>query len=73
MRFYTDVETSIGSLYSGYGELLDMPFYLYSDSIDRGNPYRQCKGWLSAILRTRVIITRRRFVKYRTLRTKLTE
>ncbi|MFQ6645681.1 hypothetical protein Gotur_019766 [Gossypium turneri] len=35
-RFYTDVETSIGSLYSGYGELLDMPFYLYSDSIDRG-------------------------------------
>ncbi|MBA0812881.1 hypothetical protein Gohar_026808 [Gossypium harknessii] len=58
-HFWKIESTSIGSLYSGYGELLDMPFYLYSDSIDRGNPYRQCKGWLSAILRTRVIITRR--------------
>ncbi|MBA0862212.1 hypothetical protein Goshw_005820 [Gossypium schwendimanii] len=27
MRFCTDVETSTGSLYSGYEELLDMPLY----------------------------------------------
>ncbi|MBA0749473.1 hypothetical protein Gogos_003398 [Gossypium gossypioides] len=35
--------------------------------------YRQRKGWLSVILCTRVIITRRRFEKYRTLGTKSTE
>ncbi|MBA0819545.1 hypothetical protein Gohar_028315 [Gossypium harknessii] len=29
MKFCTDVETSTESLYSGYGELLDMSFYLY--------------------------------------------
>ncbi|MBA0688797.1 hypothetical protein Goari_006564 [Gossypium aridum] len=29
MRFCIDVETSTGSLYSGYEELLDMPLYLY--------------------------------------------
>ncbi|MBA0759439.1 hypothetical protein Gotri_022328 [Gossypium trilobum] len=29
MRFCTDVETSTRSLYSGCGELLDMPLYLY--------------------------------------------
>ncbi|MBA0755490.1 hypothetical protein Gogos_021265 [Gossypium gossypioides] len=29
MKFCTNVETSIGSLSSGYGELLDMPLYLY--------------------------------------------
>ncbi|MBA0872523.1 hypothetical protein Goshw_015532 [Gossypium schwendimanii] len=34
MRFCTDVETSTGSLYSGYRKLLDTPLYLYSDSID---------------------------------------
>ncbi|MBA0634539.1 hypothetical protein Godav_025119 [Gossypium davidsonii] len=31
----------------------------------RGNLYRQRKGWLSVSLRIKVIITRRRFVKYR--------
>ncbi|MBA0635068.1 hypothetical protein Godav_021871 [Gossypium davidsonii] len=29
MRFSTDVETSIRSLYSRYGELLDTSLYLY--------------------------------------------
>ncbi|MBA0872843.1 hypothetical protein Goshw_021656 [Gossypium schwendimanii] len=29
MRFCTDVENSTGSLYSGYGELLGTPLYLY--------------------------------------------
>ncbi|MBA0615058.1 hypothetical protein Godav_015252 [Gossypium davidsonii] len=29
MKFCIDVEISIGTLYSGYGEFLDMPFYLY--------------------------------------------
>ncbi|MBA0654323.1 hypothetical protein Gotri_019414 [Gossypium trilobum] len=29
MRFYIDVETSTMFLYLGYGELLDMPLYLY--------------------------------------------
>ncbi|MBA0809482.1 hypothetical protein Gohar_025131 [Gossypium harknessii] len=35
--------------------------------------YRQHKGWLSMSLRTRVIITRRRFKKYQMLGTKPTE
>ncbi|MBA0624252.1 hypothetical protein Godav_009640 [Gossypium davidsonii] len=29
MKFCTDVETLTRSFYSRYGELLDMPFYLY--------------------------------------------
>ncbi|MBA0819001.1 hypothetical protein Gohar_025751 [Gossypium harknessii] len=29
MKFCTGVETSIGSRYSRYRELLDMPLYLY--------------------------------------------
>ncbi|MFQ6629550.1 hypothetical protein Gotur_007637 [Gossypium turneri] len=29
MKFCTDLETLTESLYSGYGELLDMPLYLY--------------------------------------------
>ncbi|MBA0659910.1 hypothetical protein Goklo_011996 [Gossypium klotzschianum] len=29
MRFCIDVETLTRSLYLGYGELLDMPLYLY--------------------------------------------
>ncbi|MBA0672784.1 hypothetical protein Goklo_024094 [Gossypium klotzschianum] len=29
MKFCTSVETSTGSLYSGYGELFDMSLYLY--------------------------------------------
>ncbi|MBA0557756.1 hypothetical protein Golob_014802 [Gossypium lobatum] len=37
------METSIGSLYSGYRELLDMPIYLYWGSIGRGSLYRQFK------------------------------
>ncbi|MBA0557755.1 hypothetical protein Golob_014802 [Gossypium lobatum] len=73
MKFSTNMETSIGSLYSGYRELLDMPIYLYWGSIGRGSLYRQCKGRLSVSLRTNVIITRRKFTKYRTLRTKLTK
>ncbi|MBA0789491.1 hypothetical protein Gotri_027417 [Gossypium trilobum] len=28
-EFCINVETSTGFLYSGYGELLDMPLYLY--------------------------------------------
>ncbi|MBA0878929.1 hypothetical protein Goshw_021269 [Gossypium schwendimanii] len=44
-----------------------------SIGIGGGNLYRQHKGWLSVSLRTRVIITRRRFIKYRMLGTKPTE
>ncbi|MBA0814809.1 hypothetical protein Gohar_020614 [Gossypium harknessii] len=58
MKFCTDVETSTESLYSGYGELLDMPL---------------CLCWLNVSLHIKVIITKRRFVKYRTLRTELTK
>ncbi|MBA0753683.1 hypothetical protein Gogos_021635 [Gossypium gossypioides] len=29
MKYCTDMETLTGSLYSGYGELLDKPLYLY--------------------------------------------
>ncbi|MBA0672027.1 hypothetical protein Goklo_024004 [Gossypium klotzschianum] len=29
MKFYTNVETLIRSLYSGFEELLDTPLYLY--------------------------------------------
>ncbi|MBA0789600.1 hypothetical protein Gotri_024887, partial [Gossypium trilobum] len=67
MRFCINVETLIESLYSGYGELLDMPLYLYRDSIGRGSLYRQRKGWLNVSLHTKVIITKRKFVKYQTL------
>ncbi|KAK5776740.1 hypothetical protein PVK06_044703 [Gossypium arboreum] len=47
------METSTGSLYSGYGELLDMPLYLYLGSIDRGSLCQQRKAWLSLSLHTK--------------------
>ncbi|MBA0770945.1 hypothetical protein Gotri_019485, partial [Gossypium trilobum] len=67
MNFFINVETLTGSLYSGYEELLGMPLYLYRDSIGQGILYLQRKGWLNVSLHTKVIITKRRFVKYRTL------
>ncbi|MBA0879387.1 hypothetical protein Goshw_020874, partial [Gossypium schwendimanii] len=53
--FCINVETLIESLYSGYRELLDMPLYLYRDSIGRGSLHRQRKGWLNVSLHTKII------------------
>ncbi|MBA0656017.1 hypothetical protein Goklo_008419 [Gossypium klotzschianum] len=39
MKFCIDVETLTKFLYLGYGELLDMPLYLYRGSIGRGSLY----------------------------------
>ncbi|MBA0794095.1 hypothetical protein Gohar_018453 [Gossypium harknessii] len=40
MKFCINVKTLTRSLYSGYGELLDIPLYLYRDNIGLGSLYQ---------------------------------
>ncbi|KAA3461646.1 227 kDa spindle and centromere-associated protein-like protein [Gossypium australe] len=67
MKFCIDVETLTESLYSGYGELLDMPFYLLRQFILTTQRLAQCE------FAFKCDNYKKKVREYRTPRTKLTK